>query len=422
MRKIIFFLFLPLPCLLSSQDRGKYIDQFSPIAISEMQRTGIPASIKLAQGILESNAGASTLALQANNHFGIKCGNEWHGKKMYRKDDDRDKRGRLVKSCFRSFKSAKASYIAHSDFLLDPNKAYRYGKLFRLAPDDYRGWAHGLKKAGYATNPKYPQLLIKIIEDYQLFNFDEGANLIADRGKKKTNKKPVKPNTAPTVPVNRRLYTIKFENGVKYVSAWEGDTPRKIADEMRLPSNRIIQSNEGLKRKHQPLEQGQRIFLKPKKSSFKGRQKYHIVKPGETMMSISDRYAVKLKKLFSQNRMEADAQPKAGQKIYLKGKNPGSVKTVNQSTGDKNQQVHFLWNDQIQNERVEDSTPTSAEENRNEITMTEPTSPVFVQYTVQPKDTLYGIARMHGTSVDILKNLNNLGDTTIHPGQVLKVQ
>ena len=422
MKKIIFFLFLPLPCLLSSQDRGKYIDQFSPIAISEMQRTGIPASIKLAQGILESNAGASTLATSANNHFGIKCGNEWHGKKMYRKDDDRDKRGRLVKSCFRAFKSAEASYIAHSDFLMDPNKAYRYGRLFTLASDDYRGWARGLKKAGYATNPKYPQLLIKIIEDYELFKFDEGANLFVDREKEEVNKPTIKPNTAPAIRVNRRVYTVKFANGVKYVSAWEGDTPRKIADEMRLPSNRIIQSNEALKRKHQQLEQGQRIYLQPKKSSFKGTQKYHIVKPGETMMSISDRYAVKLKKLLSRNQMEAGTQPKSGQKIYLKGKNPGSVKTENRSSNNKNQQANFLWDDHTQTVQVDESIPTTTEVISNQITMTEPTSPVFVQYTVQPKDTLYGIARLHGTSVDILKNLNNLGDTTIHPGQVLKVQ
>ena len=159
-------------CLLAisgfSQDRLDYINRFKDVAVVEMHRTGIPASIKLAQGILESNAGASMLAERANNHFGIKCGSAWKGKTMLRKDDDRNAQGKLVKSCFRSFGSAEESFVAHSDFLLDPNKKYRYGFLFGLGSDDYRGWAHGLKKAGYATNPNYPKLLIRIIEEYQL--------------------------------------------------------------------------------------------------------------------------------------------------------------------------------------------------------------------------------------------------------------
>ena len=158
-----------------AQDRQLYIEQYKDIAIVEMHRTGIPASIKLAQGILESNAGLSMLAVKANNHFGMKCGSEWRGKTMLRKDDDRNAQGKLIKSCFRVFESAQESFVAHSEFLLDPNKKYRYGFLFDFDSDDYRSWAYGLKKAGYATNPKYPELLIRIIEDYRLADIDMEA-------------------------------------------------------------------------------------------------------------------------------------------------------------------------------------------------------------------------------------------------------
>ena len=155
-----------------SKSRESYIKKFKKIAISEMERTGVPASIKLAQGILESNAGQSTLARKANNHFGIKCGSTWTGKTYYRKDDDFDENGNLVESCFRAYRNAKSSFIAHSEFLADPRKRYRYGFLFQLNPRDYKAWARGLKRAGYATSPTYAEKLISIIETYDLDQYD----------------------------------------------------------------------------------------------------------------------------------------------------------------------------------------------------------------------------------------------------------
>ena len=154
--------------LLSNQSFNNYIEQHKDIAIQEMLRTGVPASIKLAQALLESNAGRSTLALKANNHFGIKCGSKWKGKTHYRKDDDY-KRGKLVKSCFRKYKKTQESFIAHSNFLKD-NK--RYASLFQLDRKDYKKWAKGLKKAGYATSKTYAQKLIKLIEEYKLYQYD----------------------------------------------------------------------------------------------------------------------------------------------------------------------------------------------------------------------------------------------------------
>ncbi|HJW29100.1 MAG TPA: glucosaminidase domain-containing protein, partial [Saprospiraceae bacterium] len=143
------FLLSPFITNLLAQDTDAYIRNFKDIAVAEMLRTGIPASIKLAQAMVESNCGTSELACKANNHFGIKCGGDWCGK-TFRKEDDDYKDGELTKSCFREFKSPLESYVAHSDFLTDPKKATRYGPLFQLKPTDYKAWAYGLLKAGYA--------------------------------------------------------------------------------------------------------------------------------------------------------------------------------------------------------------------------------------------------------------------------------
>ena len=151
----------------AKEARQSYIDQFSSIAMFEMQRSGVPASIILAQGIIESNSGNSQLALDSKNHFGIKC-KEWNGRTVYYEDDDY-KNGKLVKSCFRAYDDVLDSYADHSDFLRTGD---RYLWLFALAPTDYEGWAHGLKKSGYATNPKYAEILISIIEEYNLYIYD----------------------------------------------------------------------------------------------------------------------------------------------------------------------------------------------------------------------------------------------------------
>ena len=149
-----------------------YIEQFKNIAVKEMHRTGIPASIKLAQAILESAAGKSELAVKANNHFGIKCGGSWKGETFSKKDDDRNKIGVKIKSCFRAYDSPEESFKAHSEFLMNPSKKDRYGFLFNYKSDDYKSWAKGLKKAGYATNPSYPKLLIKVINENKLHQYD----------------------------------------------------------------------------------------------------------------------------------------------------------------------------------------------------------------------------------------------------------
>ncbi len=419
-------------CLLAisgfSQDRLEYIDKYKDVAVVEMHRTGIPASIKLAQGILESNAGASMLAERANNHFGIKCGSAWRGKTMQRKDDDRNAQGKLVKSCFRSFGSAEESYVAHSDFLLDPNKKYRYGFLFALDSDDYSGWAHGLKKAGYATNPHYPKLLIKIIEQYDLFMIDDEAlGMIAevsdsDNVITKGNKKPAKSKKIVRASRDRRSYPLKYNNAIKTVTAYGGDSPATIAAKVGVSAKKIVKYNESIGSEHETFKQGQKVYLQPKRSKYKGTQEYHIVRQGETMLEISDRYGIKVAKLYTRNGMLSGLQPASGQRISLKKKNKGTVKVVSQArpttstTGEESGEelLDILAPHTTKYSKTGQGSSDVKEQAKSMVQR--------AMYTVQPNDTLYRIARKHGLDLDALRKMNNLADDNIHPGQKLKLE
>src|SRR5687768_5398388 len=223
-----------LACWLSAvcsfvfaQDRADYIEQYKDIAVSEMMRTGIPASIKLAQAMHESACGKSDLACKANNHFGIKCGNDWNGK-TYKKEDDDYKDGELVKSCFREFRTVYDSYIAHSDFLTDPAKSKRYGFLFELDQTDYKGWARGLAKAGYATDPQYANKIIDLIEKYELYQYASGFSK----------------QLASNKPKESRGTELLFQNDVRYALAVAGDTPFSFAQRNDVTVNQVIRYND----------------------------------------------------------------------------------------------------------------------------------------------------------------------------------
>mgnify|MGYP002624352882 CR=1 FL=1 len=232
-----------------NQDFLNYIEKYSDLAIQEMERAGIPASIKLAQGILESSAGKSFLARRANNHFGIKCGNDWDGKKVYKEDDDFDDKGKLIKSCFRSYRNVKASYIAHSEFLRDPRKVHRYGFLFRLEPTDYRRWATGLKRAGYATSATYDKKLIKLIEDYELYKFDTAIPLNVD--------------DQPEVVIDEESGTnttiVQRVNDVKYLLAQEGELVSDLARRGDVSVRSIVKYNEKIGSGSENLKKGTRV-------------------------------------------------------------------------------------------------------------------------------------------------------------------
>ena len=278
-------------------EKLQYIEQYKNIAVMEMSRTGIPASIKLAQACVESGYGTSSLARKAGNHFGVKCGREWLGDTYYLKDDDYDDTGKLVESCFRRYESPEASFVAHSEFLRDPNKSYRYGFLFRLEAKDYKRWAQGLYQAGYATNPNYPNLLINTIEDNQLFKYDE-----------------MSPGSVQSVT------DIVLVNDAKMVLAKAGDTPTDLAARYNIKVKCLLKFNEKLRGPNQPLVGNSKIFIQKKRRFFRGKQNTHFVQTGETMYAISQLYGVRLSKLYRKNRMEDGTQPAIGEKISIRGR------------------------------------------------------------------------------------------------------
>ena len=321
----------------NSEAVTEYIEKYRDLAISEMQRTNIPASIKMAQAILESGLGQSTLATQANNHFGIKCGGGWSGSTYYREDDDY-KNGKLVKSCFRKFESPSHSFIAHSDFLRNQP---RYSSLFDLAPTDYEGWAYGLRAAGYATDKAYPNKLITIINKYNLRELDY-SNVVASNSKpqskisehvpsnrstKSTESKKTELQTrATTRSSNSRsksssYYASSEMNKTKIVVSNGELSLRQIARDYSIKLDDIKKYNEDLniRSTSQAIPEGEVVFLEKRKKSYFGSQKHHVVKSGESMKTIARKYGVNLEFLYIKNRMPLDSQPLVGEKVYLKG-------------------------------------------------------------------------------------------------------
>lgn len=279
----------------------EYINSYKDEAIKEMKRTGVPASITLAQGMLESSYGNSHLAVKANNHFGIKCHSDWTGPKVYKDDDSKNE-------CFRKYKHVLDSYKDHSDFLKNRS---RYAFLFELKPTDYKGWAKGLKKAGYATNPKYPSLLIDLIERYDLHLFDSEAK--SKESKEKQNRSNNNSNNDElSVEIQSRI--LVSANYVKYIVVKKGDTFESIEQETGVRKKRLLRYNE---RKNASILEGEKLYLQPKKKSAK--TKYYTVQKGETLYGISQEFAVSMKSIIKRNRLYGkDLQ--IGQQLKLRGR------------------------------------------------------------------------------------------------------
>ena len=346
---LIFFISTTLIDTDNKKLASTYINNYKDIAVEEMYRTGIPASIKLAQGLLESDWGRSDLAVTANNHFGIKCGGKWNGNTFYKEDDDKDHRGKLIKSCFRSFSSPLESYMAHSDFLTDPNKEYRYGFLFEYESTDYVSWAKGLKKSGYATDPNYPKKLINIIERYDLSRFDnntakEHKTFAVSKTRKKTK---VKSNTTrnkksdirnnhkiaktsnsttirnrkkamPSKHVSRLKYDIESINRCRMVMAKGGETLKDLSKSIGLSVEEILQFNEIYDHKDEVLADGEIVYIEKKKRSYRGDHEYHKVQEGETMESIAQLYGMRIKSLYAKNRMPKNSATFPGAKLSIR--------------------------------------------------------------------------------------------------------
>jgi hypothetical protein len=294
----------------SRMSREEYIKAYHDFAIQEMNRTGVPASITLAQGILESDCGNSTLARIANNHFGIKCHNNWDGAKVYHDDDE-------ANECFRKYNSVLESYRDHGDFLRNTG---RYEFLFNLKPSDYKGWARGLKKAGYATDPRYPELLIKIIEEGYFHQYDVAEvpkkGKIGDRLKPalKDQEETPEPESDFTVDIEpRRIFQ---RNRVDYIIAKTGDSYDKITRDMNLMSWDIAHFNETTR--ESPIKAGDPIYLAPKKMRAERGFNVHVVDQGENMHTIAQKYAMRESKLYKLNSMPEGSQPAVGEKLNLR--------------------------------------------------------------------------------------------------------
>jgi len=289
--------------------RAQYIEKYAPTAVREMKATGIPASITLAQGCLESGNGNSTLATKANNHFGIKCHNNWKGKTMRHDDETKGE-------CFRSYANADESFRDHSDFLRYRD---RYAFLFDLEPTDYKGWAYGLQKAGYATAKTYATSLIQIIEENELWRYDQ-LDATARRELPPTPMEAEKSKLFKPLP-GHKLYTaslsreIRTTNGVPWIKARQGDTFASLAKEYNLFTGELLRFND-LTRKT-ALTEGEVVYLEAKKRESDRNLEKHVVEEGETMRSLAQRYAVKMKMLYKYNNLRPGAEPEPGTILLL---------------------------------------------------------------------------------------------------------
>lgn len=289
--------------------RSQYIEKYADIAVREMKATGIPASITLAQGCLESGNGNSTLATKANNHFGIKC-HGWKGKSIKHTDDAPDE-------CFRSYDNAEASFRDHSDFLRYRD---RYAALFNLDPTDYKGWAYGLQKAGYATAQTYAASLIKIIEENELYRYDR----LDEQAREALPPTPMEAETSiqfKPLP-SHKLYEaslhreIRSRNNVPYIIARKNDTWRQLAREYNLFRSELLRFNDVPRRT--ALQAGETVYLEPKKKESAPHLDKHVVEEGETMRGLAQRYAVKMKKLYQYNAMRPGTEPEPGTILNLR--------------------------------------------------------------------------------------------------------
>jgi LysM repeat protein len=305
---LILFVFLSEQMIAQSTGRNsteKYIEKYKDIAIREMKRSGIPASITLAQGMLESDNGNSRLARNANNHFGIKC-HDWNGKGFYQDDDK-------ANECFRTYKNAEESYIDHTDFLLSKQ---RYSFLFDYKTTDYKNWARGLKKAGYATSSSYADHLIKIISENNLHYFD--SELTASQRPASHYRSTKKRQSDPDFVVNIKSRPIFQKNDIDYIIAKKDDTFDKLAAELDLLSWELLRYNELTK--DSVIREGQVLFIQPKRRKAEFGKEFHIVQPNETLYSISQLYGVKLNRLLKLNLLSDTSQVKINDKLNLRKK------------------------------------------------------------------------------------------------------
>lgn len=377
----------------------QYIEKYSPLAVEEMFRSRIPASITIAQGILESGNGNSRLATEAKNHFGIKCKNTWKGDTISEDDD-------APQECFRKYDAVIDSYRDHSEFLL---KGQRYAFLFDLKSNDYKAWAYGLKKAGYATNPQYPELLIAFIERHNLQRFDETK--ISNEESKDLHEAKID---------NIKNYGKEISvNEVPAIVTKPHQSLAEIALNYDLKVYQLYKYNDF--GKNATLQAGDTVYLKNKKN--KAQQDFYVVGMSDNMHSISQRFAIKLGRLYERNNIKEGQEPQSGEKLFLNLNRKTRLKlreavlmleSVKEIPIDK-----ALENDSVyENPEKNIATMPASENTSNKLdTAEEKKSELSFFYTIQAGETLYGIAKKYNVRVDALQYLNNIQENTIQVGQ-----
>jgi LysM repeat protein len=329
--KVLIFLMFSFLCKISTAQNAidivNYINNYKDLAVAEMQRGGVPSAIILAQGIHETEAGTSELVRKSNNHFGIKCKDTWAGAVVYHDDDARGE-------CFRSYDKPEDSYKDHSDFL---RSSARYSFLFKLDPADYAGWAHGLKRAGYATNVHYPQILIRLIEDYNLQQYTmiamgkirpEDEKLLAKEDENipaftKTNANIIRTGReiAVELPPAPKYPEGEFViNNTRVIFAKAGTSLLSIAEQYHLSLNRLVDFND-LKIEN-VLTKDQLLFLHRKRKVSD--HEFHTVQQGETLYDICQSEGIRYESILEMNQLANGSQPAAGEKIYLQSAAPSS--------------------------------------------------------------------------------------------------
>ena len=384
----------------------RYINTYKFLAIQEMQRTGVPASIKLAQGILETQAGESDLVKRSNNHFGIKCKTAWNGNKVYHDDDEKGE-------CFRAYGSAEDSYRDHSDFL---KRSQRYAFLFQLDPADYKDWAKGLKKAGYATNPKYTQQLIKYIETYDLQLY----TLIALGRRKMEDEPPMYAVNSQVVPVisaaameqdsedvqpevPAKALRLRYPeeafriNDTRVIVGLAGTPLLAVAEQYGVRYKHLLEFNE-LTESDDIIRKDQLIFLQRKRRQ--GANAFHLVRKTETLYDIAQEEAIRLDNLLAYNQLQGNETPVAGQKLYLQKEaaQHAVAEISNNITG-------------TAVVKLEQAAPA----------INAPSQLQLVKHVVQQKETLFGISRKYGVEIDQVRSWNRLQNDAIRSGQELLI-
>lgn len=377
-----------------------YINTYKELAIREMQRSGVPASITLAQGIHETMAGKSDLVLRSNNHFGIKCRAEWTGEKVYHDDDARGE-------CFRSYPSAADSYSDHSDFL---RKGQRYAFLFQIDATNYSDWAYGLRKAGYATNIKYSQILIKYIEDYNLQQYtliamgkiSPNDEILAGNGKPLTigNGVAIRDIGVPAVAKPAMNYPAgEFKiNDTRVLFAKAGTSFLAIAEQYDVKLKHLLDFNDLDDEGDGVLKQDQLIFLQRKRKT--GAAEFHEVQPGESLYDIAQAEGIRLESLISYNLLQDQPVPAVGEKLYLQTKAPARPRLA---------------------EEVVNTAPKPVVAPTDQITAANSSAVTASLHIVRDKETLYSIAKRYSITVEQLRQWNKLAGNDLKTGQELVI-